>query len=190
MSQDPLQKLWQSQQLDIPVEQIMKQAKAKQRRMFWFMTSDILAWLIVVVASAWNIYRKGTPEGFALGLFTIIFVSLIVGYVLWLRTSTWGIDALDVRNTLKLSIRRCEAGIQLGWVSNASCIIVVLALLLFNYFFPEYLADRLTFAFGWAFGWCVLFFIGYHWYSKRQRQKMHHYQALLKQLEQNEEPHQ
>ena len=183
MSLDPLQKLWQSRQLDIPVDQILKQAKAKQQRMFWFMASDLLAWLMVVVGACWQIHTKGNIESFVLGLFFIIFVSVMVGYVLWIRTSTWGIDSLDVRNTLTLSIRRAEAGLQMGRFSSISSIAMVFSLGLFDFFFPETFAAERLFVYGWTLGWAALFLVGCHWYGKRQRQKISHYQTLLSQLD-------
>lgn len=185
MSLDPLQKLWQSRQLDIPVKEIMREAKAKQKRMLWFMTTDLMVWLAIVVFSAWHIHTKNTTEGFAIGLFTIVLTSLLVGYVLWLRTATWGMESLDIRNTLKLSIRRCEAGIQMGRVSTMCCIVIVLAFFVFNAIYPEYFKDKLMFTYSWLMGWTLAFFLGYHWYGKRQKQKMAHFRSLLSQLDED-----
>ena len=186
MSQDPLQKLWQSEQLNLPVEAIMRQAKAKQRRMFWFMATDVLFWLGVVVLASWHMYQNSMPGVFGLGLFSIIVTSVMVGYLLWLRTSTWGIDSLDVRNTLKLSIRRCEAGIQLGWVSILCCFIVAIAVIIFSHIYPEHYKQRWLFIYTWSIGWCIACYLGYWWYGKKQRKKIAHYRSLLNQLKQVE----
>ncbi len=183
MSQDPLQKLWQSNQLHLPIDEIMRQAKAKQHRMFWFMAIDVLVWLSVVIFASWHIHQNSMPGIFAIGVFSIITTSVLVGYLLWLRTSTWGIDSLDARNTLKLSIRRCEAGIQLGRVSVIYCIFIAFAVITFRNVYPEQFEQRSMFVYGWSIGWCIAYYIGYCWYGKKQRQQITRYQYLLTQLD-------
>lgn len=187
MSLDPLQKIWQSRQLDIPVEQIMKQAKSRQRRMFWLMALDILSWLAIVIFAAWHIHLNEKSHSFTVGLFAIITVSIMVGYALWLRTSTWGMDTLDITSTLKLSIARCEAGVQMGLVSTVFCFVVAVGILIISLIYPENFKEKMVFAYTWSFGWCIAIYAGHRWYSKLQKKKIAHFRSLLEQL-QKEKP--
>lgn len=184
MSDDPLQKLWQSKQLDMAGDEIITQARKRQKRMFWLMAADILMWFALVIWACWMIHQNKYPESFAVGTFMIIAVSLFVGYVFWVRTITWGMDSLDVRNALKLSIRRCEAGIQMGVVSVVFCLLVCIALFVIMQFYPERFGDK-TFGIAWTLGWSVIVLVGALWYRKRQRKKIAHYQSLLNQLQQD-----
>jgi len=186
MSQDPLQKLWQSQQLEISTDEIMKQAKKRQKRMFWLMFSDIVMWFALVIWASWIIHQNKHPESFAVGLFMILAVSIFVGYVLWLRTMTWGMDSLDVRNTLKLSIRRCQAGIQMGYVSVVFCLLVAVGLFVIMVYYPERFGNK-SFGIAWTLGWSAVVLVGALWYRNRQNKKIAHFQSLLEQLENSQE---
>ncbi len=181
---DPLQKLWQSKQLDTAADDIIQQAKKRQQRMFWLMAADILMWFALVVWACWMIHQNKYPESFAVGVFVIISISIFVGYVLWIRTITWGMDSLDVRSAIKLSIRRCEAGIQMGYVSVVFCLFVSAGLFVIMHLYPERFGDK-VFGIAWTLGWSIIVLGGALWYRNRQLKKIAHFQSLLSQLQQD-----
>jgi len=187
MSLDPLQKLWQSKQLNIPVEKILEEAKKRQRRMFWLMFSDIaagtflLVWLLFYVQD--NSDKPGTMPT---AIFLVLVAVLFTIYSVWKRATTWGMDSLDVKNTLRLNIRRCEAGVQMGIVTSIVCLILFLGCIILVLFGPENFLSSNTFALSWLGAWAVGSIVWTIWYKKRQTKKIEHYQDLLKQLSQEQ----
>mgnify|MGYP001117890621 CR=1 FL=1 len=187
MSLDPLQKLWQSQQLNIPVEKILAEAKKRQRRMFWLMFSDIAAGTFLLVWLLFYVQKNPDKPGtLPTAIFLVLVAVLFTIYSVWKRATTWGMDSLDVKNTLRLSIRRCEAGIQMGIVTSIVCQILFLGCVGLVLFGPANFLSSNTFALSWLGAWAVGSVIWTIWYKKRQTKKIEHYQSLLAQLKEND----
>jgi len=187
MSLDPLQKLWQSQQLNIPVDEIMKQAKKRQRRMLWLMLSDIIASLFVAVWALIFVHSDDNPIALPVAIFLMVIVILYLVISIWKRATTWGVDVLDVKNTLRLNIRRCHAGVQLGHISTITCFVLFIGAVFLVTLGPEAPLKSKAFALAWTGGWALIVAGWTNWYKKRQEKKIAHYESMLKQLDNESE---
>jgi hypothetical protein len=186
MNKDPLQQLWQSQHLELPIEAIMQQAKARQRRMFWFMVSDVIMTFGLIVWALFHVQKNSEPQAMHLALFIVSTVFIYGGYSLWVRASTWGLDSLDAKNTVILTIKRCESAIQMCYISVIFCFIVAIGMVFFALTNPVATQQTITFAVIWSVLWTVICTIGAIWYRKRQLNKTTHFSDILKQLEQEQ----
>ena len=185
MNTDPLQKLWQSNQLNIPVDKILQQAKARQKRMFWLLLTDIVTGVGLIIWALFYVHNNEKTFALPLAIFIVVTVLFYLGISIWKRATTWGLDTLDVKNTLRLNIRRCQAGVQLGYLSTLVCGLFFFGVLLLFQFGPELPFTSKLFAISWTGGWTLIIGIWTLWYKQRQAKKVRHYQALLQQLEEH-----
>lgn len=109
---DPKQ-IWQSQQSDSAIDDLLKQAKRRQAWMATLMILDVLAWVGAVIMGAIIIKNNAQPSSFATGLFLIFYTSIAVAYMGYIRMSTWGAASLSPKALVQLSIKRAQVGAKL-----------------------------------------------------------------------------
>jgi small-conductance mechanosensitive channel len=182
MNKDPLQQIWQSHQLELPVEEIMQQAKTRQRRMFLFMVSDVVMTFGLIIWALFHVQQNPEPKAMHLALFIVSSVFIYGGYSLWVRASTWGLDSLDAKNTLILTIKRSESAIQMCYISVIFCIVVAAGMVFFAVTSQDATQQSITFAIIWSILWTMVCIIGSIWYRKRQLKKVALYSGILEQL--------
>ncbi len=184
MNFDPLKSLWQAQPASMEVGELIKQAKRRQKRMLLLMVFDFVVWLGGVVWACFMIRANQRPDSLAIGIFLIIAISLATAYMLWLRTTTWGAGELDGKSLLKLSIHRCEAGIQLVYVTYIFTFITFIGFIVLEMYFPSSTA-KFSRVIIWYSGYSLGTLVLGQWYRNRQLKKKQHLQDLLAELEQD-----
>ncbi|NMP16987.1 hypothetical protein [Thalassotalea sp. Y01] len=186
MKDQDLQRLWQSdQQPHTNAGELLKQAKRAQLRMLVLMSIDFLVWLAMVIWASLMIRDNQQPESFAVGVFTIIAVSVATGYLLWLRTSTWGSDALDVKSILKLAIMRCDGAIQIVAVTYMFTALVVIGFVVLHQFYPIP-ETRINKIVSWLAIYSTVVVAAGQWYRAKQQQKKKVYLLRLQQMQESE----
>ncbi len=180
-----IQQLWQTQQVNASVEELIAQAKRRQTRMALLMLLDIAIWAGSVVFGALFIRENAAPTSFAIGLFIIFSVSIATAYMAWVRANTWGADSLSPRGLITLMIRRAKAGKQVVTACYVTYLIMVMGILLIEAIIygsmPIFSLLRISFIA--SFG-VVIVVVG-EWYRAKQKKVIANLTSRLAQLEDN-----